>query len=79
MIYSTIEGDIFVLVYVEDILVHQVASLCSEKKSCMDVKLYEQMVGSLSYLALQTRKDILLVVLILGRFQKVSLGLHHQI
>lgn len=39
-------------------------------KSVVDVELFQQMVGSLLYLALRTRLDILAPVLILARFQK---------
>ena len=39
-------------------------------KSSVDSKLYEQMIGSLFYLALRSRPDILRAVLILAGFQK---------
>lgn len=40
-----------------------------EDKSPQDVQVYQQMIGSLLYLALRTRMDILAPVLILARFQ----------
>ena len=41
-----------------------------EDKSPVNPELYRQMIGSLLYLALRTRFDILAAVLILARFQK---------
>ena len=38
-------------------------------KSVVDVELFQQMIGSLLYLTLRTRLDILAPVLILARFQ----------
>ena len=47
-------------------------------KSPVDVKLYEQMIGSLLYLALRTRADILVPVLILARFQNAPTAYCHR-
>ena len=41
-----------------------------EDKSTVNTQLYQQMIGSLLYLALRTRPDILVPVLILARFQQ---------
>lgn len=41
-----------------------------EDKSVCSIELYQQMIGFLMYLALRTRPDILVAVLILARFQK---------
>lgn len=47
-------------------------------KSIISVKVYEQMIGSLLYLALRSRPDILAAVLILARFQKSPTAYCHQ-
>ncbi len=53
--------------------------LSSEQdKSTIDVKLFEQIIGSLVYLALRSRPDILTSVLILARFQKAPTAYCHQ-
>jgi len=53
--------------------------LSSEQdKSIMDVKRFEQIIGSLLYLALRSRPDILTSVLILARFQKAPTTYCHQ-
>ena len=46
--------------------------------SIVNVKLFEQMIGSLLYLALRSRPDILASVLILARFQKSPTAYCHQ-
>lgn len=47
-------------------------------KSVYEPKLYEQMIGSLLYLALRSRPDILASVIILARFQKAPTRYCHQ-
>ena len=47
-------------------------------KSIVDVELYQQMIGSLLYLALRTRLDILAPVLILARFQNAPTRYCHR-
>lgn len=49
-----------------------------EEKSIVNVELYQQMIGSLLYLALRTRLDILAPVLILARFQKAPTSYCHR-
>ena len=49
-----------------------------ENKVPVDVERYQQMVGSLLYLALRTRPDILAPVLILARFQSMPTAYCHQ-
>ncbi len=39
-------------------------------KTAIDVELYQQMIGSLLYIALRSRPDILVAVSILSRFQQ---------
>ena len=47
-------------------------------KAVVDVKLYEQIIGSLLYLGLRTRPDILVAVLILARFQNSPTAFCHR-
>ena len=47
-------------------------------RDIVNVKLYEQMIGSLLYLALRTRPDILVSVLILARFQQAPCSFCHS-
>ena len=49
-----------------------------EDKSIIDPQLYQQVIGSLLYLALRTRPDILASVLILARFQKSPTAYCHR-
>ena len=49
-----------------------------EDKSVVEVKRYEQMIGSLLYLALRTRPDIAVAVSILARFQKAPTQYCHR-
>ena len=49
-----------------------------EDKSAVSAELYQQMIGSLLYLALRTRPDILAPVLILARFQKAPTAYCHR-
>lgn len=49
-----------------------------EDKSSQDVQLFQQMIGSLLYLALRTRLDILAPVLILARFQNAPTAYCHR-
>lgn len=49
-----------------------------QDKSVADVKLFEQIIGSLLYVALRCRPDILTPVVILARFQKSPTNYCHQ-
>ena len=49
-----------------------------EDKSVVSVELYQQMVGSLLYLAIRTRPDISTAVAILARFQKAPTAYCHR-
>lgn len=48
-----------------------------ENRDVVDIKLYEQAIGSLLYLALRIRPDILTPVLILARYQKAPCAFCH--
>ena len=47
-------------------------------KSAVNIELYQQVIGSLLYLALRSRPDILVSVLILARFQQNPTGYCHR-
>lgn len=49
-----------------------------EQVPLVDIQLYQQMIGSLLYLALRTRPDILAAVLILARFQSAPTQYCHR-